>query len=374
MRTLTSLTTVALLAGMAGAQSAPYEDNTYRYGATYRIVATGSAASCIALCAQDQVCQAWSFQRATQSLGGALCELKATIGPAVNNPLMTSGISPRLANARHGARSSHPIQTSPSLLGGPTASLHSGSVKGSVTGAHSGSVIRSVPVTSQIPIAPARTLVRHPTASSLTPPPAPVSSTTPPVRQVIKAQPAAPGAITTARARVNVPVIQGDMPPGAILLKSAPPQISFEPLSAAPLPSPPASSPPTPLTAPAVAPRQVAKATVAGETISLPKSTRQVAAAPAPLNTVPAGSVPAPEATPTKPYSALRNRKYPDFSVNKARALTPEELAEQEQAADRQILDRVNIDSVDLAEDIGEPIIQNPAQRRPLARTGGGGS
>ena len=127
--------------------------------------------------------------------------------------------------------------------------------------------------------------------------------------------------------------------------------MSFTPLEPASTPPPPAA-PKTPT-----------------ETVTLPRATK-VEKQPVTLNTVPAGSVPAPQATANQPYNNLRNRSFPDFSVNKQRALTPEELAAQQ--AESKTIEKVDLDGIDLANDIGQPV--DPNRRTPPVARGGGGS
>ncbi|MEO0882737.1 MAG: PAN domain-containing protein, partial [Pseudomonadota bacterium] len=73
-----------------------HEQKTYRFGGTYKVIAATDVQSCANRCQLEDVCLAWSFQRETQGLGTARCELKSSVGRAEENALMVSGISPRL--------------------------------------------------------------------------------------------------------------------------------------------------------------------------------------------------------------------------------------------------------------------------------------
>ena len=101
----------------AQAQSYTSEPGTYRLGGTYSISPSSDAETCAANCAADEVCKAWSFQRET-GLGPAQCELKNSVGRSAENPLMVSGISPRLTGA-----SLSPAAGSDTLLGGPAENV-----------------------------------------------------------------------------------------------------------------------------------------------------------------------------------------------------------------------------------------------------------
>lgn len=338
MRMLLPLAVLAFIAGTSSAQDTySNQENTYRYGGTYSTVTIGTATSCSALCGQDQTCQAWSFRRETGALGSAVCELKSTIGSAVKNPLMTSGINPRLASI--GQAAPRRIPSVDTLLGGPV------------------SAPAAIPATNVIGNNTASVALSAPRA--FVPTPAPVQQFTPPP----PARPFIPApAVPSPRQRINVPVTQGALPPGAVLRETAPPQISFAPVDA--LPPPP------------VQPAQAAPETriLQPQSITIPKKTNSQPPAPVQLDTVPAGTVPRAPTTPQTPYNDLRNQKYPSYSINNDTALTPEEFAAQEEARLRNTIERVEIDGVDLAEDIGEPLVQNPAETRRRSGDTGSGS
>ncbi|MEL7481826.1 MAG: PAN domain-containing protein, partial [Pseudomonadota bacterium] len=99
MRAVSLFAFACLLATpIAGEEGFSHEQNTYRFGGTYKMFSGESADECAIACELDGKCKAWSFQRETAGLGAARCELKRTIGPQEANPLMISGISPRLSN------------------------------------------------------------------------------------------------------------------------------------------------------------------------------------------------------------------------------------------------------------------------------------
>lgn len=390
MRTFLTLAGFALIASAANTASAQdqysHEPNTYRFGTPYQIVGASSHTSCAALCGQDQVCKSWSFQRAT-SLGPSQCELKSSIGRAEANPLMISGINPRIAS--EGQALQRRIPSINTLLGAPTAQAPINTVVRNRTASSLPATPRPFTPRLQAPPAP-RGLIRatpvptppqnvrtftpppapqiqqalpaRPIAAPATRPalrPAPVAAPTPapvPVPQrafvpvplpapvsvpvTVASPPSAPQSAPQSAppsARINVPVAQADIPTGAILRDAPPPQVSFTPLSNTPAPSQTRQALPPP---PAQASRA---ATPAGTTISVgnpqssetgtyPRRTQTQRAAPKPINTVPAGTVAPPAVTPETPYNRFRAQERPAFSVNNSGALTPDELA-AEQAA-----------------------------------------
>ncbi|MEO1406960.1 MAG: PAN domain-containing protein [Pseudomonadota bacterium] len=100
MRASILIAATVALAGSAIAEDDgySYEQKTYRYGGTYSVVSAEHAAECASSCGFDGACKAWSFQRETEGLGLARCELKNTIGKREENALMVSGLSPRLSD------------------------------------------------------------------------------------------------------------------------------------------------------------------------------------------------------------------------------------------------------------------------------------
>lgn len=431
MRTLLSLASLALIASAASAQSEySNEPNTYRYGATYNTVGAASAASCAAICAQDRVCKAWSFQKSTRALGPAKCELQGTIGPAVNNPLMISGINPLIASQGQ-ATVQRRIPAVNTLRGAPVNVVRN-STASSLPAAPRALIARPNPTPQPLPQARQRftppppapiqsAAPRQQPAAPLqpsriaTPGPAFVAPATPtlPTRNVSAPPPRPPAPIIqaappppppaapiiqsaptpTAPARINVPVTQGTLPPNAIIRDTAPPQVSFTPLGRAPVNNnvQPAVPAPPPVPRPTSAGTQVTSAPVTAttrpttETATYPRRTQQSQrAAPKPITTAPAGSIPPPAVTEATPYNRLINQERPSFSVNKSTALTPEELALEQAAAEAAekaaaskapvIIDKINLDGGDLASEVGAPLGPNRLQDQRRARAGGGGS
>ena len=328
MRSLISLATLVLIASPAAAQHEG-EVGTYRYGGTYNTVGTGSAGSCAALCNEDEICKAWSFQRATAGLGDASCELKSTIGRSVSNPLMTSGINPRLATV--GQARQRRLPSTDTLLGAPDSSPS------------------------------LKTIVRNSTASSIPATPAPL---TPPPAPVEQAPTPAPQPVVLTPSEIEALVTKSERPAASVVRETPAPQVSFKPLE---------ETPPTPPKAAAAAPSVTPAPEAETDTITFPTTKRASSETPPQLNTVPASSVPAQPADPAKPYKNLRNRTYPTFSVNSGTTLTGEELAQQDALANETTIESVQIDSVDLASDIGAPIVQDQiGNTRQTVPSGGG--
>lgn len=77
-------------------QEAPkgQEAGTYRFGATYSLLAGETASACQKSCSDDGACVAWSFVSSYDGTD-ARCELKRGGGHSRPDPLATSGISPR---------------------------------------------------------------------------------------------------------------------------------------------------------------------------------------------------------------------------------------------------------------------------------------
>lgn len=98
------------------------EADMNRPGGAYLSLPASSADACVALCAQDQICMAWSFKAADNA-----CELKAVITPATPAEGFQSGLSARAPYfARHtGADADAPIispaQTVAAIENAPTA-------------------------------------------------------------------------------------------------------------------------------------------------------------------------------------------------------------------------------------------------------------
>jgi len=334
MRTLISLATLALVASSATAQqSEAGEENTYRYGGTYSTVGAGSAASCAALCNQDQTCMAWSFQRATEGLGEASCELKSTIGRSISNPLMTSGINPRIATV--GQARQRRIPSTDTLLGAPVAISSANTVVRNSTASSQPAALRP-PLPLPAPVS--ETTSTSDQGQNPTPPPAQLEEAAPPpppVEQAVQTEPTPPSAVLT-RSEIDALVEKSERPADAVLLDAPPPQVSFTPLEG------------TKVTI------HVEEPETKLETVALPSD-----------------PMPQPQATGSRPYKNLRNRTHPRFSVNNGTALTLEELEQQQALADLTI-ERVEIDSEDLATDIGQPVVRDQIRQRSRVSAGGG--
>jgi|GEM_PF-4438658 len=439
MRYLLSLASFALIASTAAAQSQSqgqysHEQNTYRTGTPYQTVSIGSVTSCAALCGQDQTCKAWSFQRRT-ALGPASCELKANIGRAEANPLMVSGINPRIASEGQ-ASVQRRIPSVDTLLGGPTTRPVPTASTGTIPAPRAPfTIIRNntansrpvaptrppAPIAPIAPIASDRQLPPPPQIRQVVPPPppaapapivnrAPVAIAPPPsagaVRQAITPAPQPPrleqlapssssnpisilqaGEFNTptastpppAQPRINVPVTQGNIPEGAILRDAPPPQISFTPLATAPLNQSQEtlanqiqSAPPTGTAGQTV---QAPAPAITQELGTFPRRTPTATRpAPKPINTAPAGSIPPPPVTPETPYNQLRDNAFPAYSVNKSTALTPEELAAEQAAEEAREKAKV-IEKLDLeGNDLASDVGAPVSQGRTQRRrpTGGG--
>ncbi len=81
----------------ASAQSYSHEPDTYRHGGTYSTIQSSSEQACAEICRADTKCLVWSFRKPQTAAGPSQCELKQSIGQAEENPLMTSGVSPRFS-------------------------------------------------------------------------------------------------------------------------------------------------------------------------------------------------------------------------------------------------------------------------------------
>ncbi|MEL7127948.1 MAG: PAN domain-containing protein [Pseudomonadota bacterium] len=129
MRAAICFLAIAFPAGSVAAQSYSYDAYSYRHGGTYSIKPAETPDACAELCHTETACKAWSFQRETGGLGAPACELKSSIGPLEDNPLMTSGISPRYAEATEDLET----KTDPdALLGGTDAEEKSAALRAPV--------------------------------------------------------------------------------------------------------------------------------------------------------------------------------------------------------------------------------------------------
>lgn len=240
MRYLLSLASFALIASTAASQSPhqgqySHEQNTYRTGTPYQTVSIGSVTSCAALCGQDQTCKAWSFQRQT-SIGPASCELKANIGRAEANPLMVSGINPRIASEGQ-ASIQRRIPSVDTLLGGPTSRPVSAAPTGTIQAPRAPfTIIRNNTANSR-PAAPARPPVPIAPIAPIRQAPPP-----PPIRQVAPPPSVRPAPI--APVRPAAPIRQVPPPPQIRQIAPPPPPpavpapiVSRNPVAIAPPPS-----------------------------------------------------------------------------------------------------------------------------------------
>ena len=117
MRFLVPSAAILVCALGASAQSYSNEPNTYRHGGTYSTLQSHSEQSCAESCRADTNCLAWSFLKPHTGIAASTCELKQTVGNAEENPLMTSGVSPRLSSQHQAAPRPEPTNN---LLGGQT--------------------------------------------------------------------------------------------------------------------------------------------------------------------------------------------------------------------------------------------------------------
>lgn len=137
---------IAVVIGLSGSSVADehdysHEQKTYRFGGTYEVVSAGDAQACANVCQSDEACKAWSFQRETDGMGAARCELKNTIGKAEENALMVSGISPRLADIGNAPK----IEDSENqLLGGTRAGVSIPTLRPIITSANATVTISGV--------------------------------------------------------------------------------------------------------------------------------------------------------------------------------------------------------------------------------------
>ncbi|MBL4595444.1 MAG: PAN domain-containing protein [Robiginitomaculum sp.] len=75
-----------------------FENNTERAGATYvrGAVNAGGPDRCWSLCADDERCLAWTWERPGVSGPLAMCSLKTAVTPGQYSPCCVSGLSVRL--------------------------------------------------------------------------------------------------------------------------------------------------------------------------------------------------------------------------------------------------------------------------------------
>jgi hypothetical protein len=86
--------TLTLLATVIGVRPAPAQSNFDRPGADYTSapVTSGDPADCALLCERDRRCRAWSFNYPTDPAIGAVCWLKSSVPPRVQDNCCVSGV------------------------------------------------------------------------------------------------------------------------------------------------------------------------------------------------------------------------------------------------------------------------------------------
>ncbi|MGY4256394.1 hypothetical protein ACVI1L_003462 [Bradyrhizobium sp. USDA 4516] len=105
----------AVLAAAVVARPALAQTNFDRPGGDYlnAPVTTGDPADCALTCERDRRCRAWSFNYPTDANNGAVCWLKSTVPPRVQNVCCVSGVrGAGVVEPRNGA-----IETSIDRLG-----------------------------------------------------------------------------------------------------------------------------------------------------------------------------------------------------------------------------------------------------------------
>lgn len=99
VRVFFTLLTLCLTASLAGpAKAQMLEQDMERPGATYHRTAMGMAGpqACWRMCANDQNCKAWTWQRPGIAGPQAVCQLKTAVMPGQKSPCCVSGLSSRL--------------------------------------------------------------------------------------------------------------------------------------------------------------------------------------------------------------------------------------------------------------------------------------
>nr|WP_136626523.1 PAN domain-containing protein [Bradyrhizobium macuxiense] len=110
------MVTFAFFAAIAVARPALAQTNFDRPGGDYlnSPVTSGDPADCALACERDRRCRAWSFNYPTDSNDGAVCWLKSTVPPRVQNTCCVSGVrGAGVVEPRNGA-----IESSIDRLGG----------------------------------------------------------------------------------------------------------------------------------------------------------------------------------------------------------------------------------------------------------------
>ena len=88
------LATLTVLAVVAAARPALAQANFDRPGSDYLSspVPSGDPADCALMCERDRHCRAWSFNYPTDVAGGAVCWLKNSVPPRVQDDCCVSGV------------------------------------------------------------------------------------------------------------------------------------------------------------------------------------------------------------------------------------------------------------------------------------------
>ncbi|MBR0691636.1 PAN domain-containing protein [Bradyrhizobium lablabi] len=86
--------TFAVLAAVAVVRPALAQTNFDRPGGDYQNspVNSGDPADCALACERDRRCRAWTFSYPTDVTSGAVCWLKSTVPPRVQDPCCISGV------------------------------------------------------------------------------------------------------------------------------------------------------------------------------------------------------------------------------------------------------------------------------------------
>lgn len=323
-----------------------YEPNTYRFGGTYSVTSSLSPSQCSSTCGRDSRCLAWSFVNTPGAANKNACELKSTVGKSESNPTATSGISERIEKNYQPS----PYQRASTLLGASTQS--STTTTRRTVSSHNRTqttapVVRSTTTSRRAtltPAAPKRMPARSAQATVSTgvtkrviTPAAPASIAAPQQARVV-----APAAQATISTSVSKPVTSASIPastkpqsrtmpiavnsPAKPVLKSATPQVQFQPLKR----SSDGTYKPTTTTA-AATPAKKSRVVLTGPKGSeVSKSVNgrvvltgemagdagggvgETPAAPIPRN------APVNAQGERVPYKDLSSREYPDYSVTQA--------------------------------------------------------
>jgi len=88
------LVTLAVLAAVTAARPAQAQANFDRPGSDYMSspVPSGDPADCALVCERDRRCRAWSFNYPNDAAGGAVCWLKNSVPPRVQDDCCITGV------------------------------------------------------------------------------------------------------------------------------------------------------------------------------------------------------------------------------------------------------------------------------------------